>query len=166
MKSSRGFTLIELMIVLVIIGVIVSFATLSLGNPGAARLSEEARRIAGLLEIANQEAVLQTQELALATRVDGYEFLVYQDGKWQPLEGDDSLRPRTLPADVRLSLEVDDAAIFGNADDAEAQDPNRVYLLSSGEMTPFHLTLLGPDKHGWQLKGDLLGQVALSEAAP
>ncbi|HYK00068.1 MAG TPA: prepilin-type N-terminal cleavage/methylation domain-containing protein, partial [Burkholderiaceae bacterium] len=50
--GSRGFTLIELMIVMALIAVAVGVVTLSLRDPAAAQLDREAVRLAALLEAA------------------------------------------------------------------------------------------------------------------
>ena len=42
--------------------------------------------------------------------------------------------------------------------------PPRIFLLSSGEMTPFNLTLSLPDKTSSHLEGDLTGK--LTQSAP
>jgi general secretion pathway protein H len=54
--AARGFTLIELLIVLAVVAIAVGVMTLSLRDGGAAKLEEEAARLAALLEIARAEA--------------------------------------------------------------------------------------------------------------
>ena len=93
---SAGFTLLELMVVLVLIGIIISFAVLSLGGDKISELMEqETRRLATLLELAADEAVLRGEELAVNFTDDGYEFLLLQeDAGWQS-SGEDGLLSRT-----------------------------------------------------------------------
>jgi len=55
-RASRGFTLIELMVVMALIAVTVSLVTLSLRDPAAAQLDREAVRLATLLESARAES--------------------------------------------------------------------------------------------------------------
>ena len=75
-RLSRGFTLIELMVVIVILGIIASFAVLSVGNRDAsAALEEEVQRLAALLQLASEEAVITGRQLGLRITPGGYLFV-------------------------------------------------------------------------------------------
>lgn len=52
----RGFTLVELLIVVALIAIASGVASLALRDPDAARLEREAQRLAALLEAARQES--------------------------------------------------------------------------------------------------------------
>ena len=58
---SRGFTLIELMVVLVVISVMLGLATVSLDTNPAKELQREGRRLQAVLQMAADEAVIVTQ---------------------------------------------------------------------------------------------------------
>jgi len=61
-NNFNGFTLIEIMVVMVIIGVVLSFVTLSIGSNSLAReMAQEAQRLTYLLELAHQEAVMESR---------------------------------------------------------------------------------------------------------
>ena len=55
-SSDRGFTLIELIVVVALIAIATAVAALALRDPAAARLEQEAARLAALLESARAEA--------------------------------------------------------------------------------------------------------------
>ncbi|HHW1821654.1 TPA: type II secretion system minor pseudopilin GspH [Pseudomonas aeruginosa] len=67
MRASRGFTLIELMVVMVIISVLIGLAVLSTGFASTSReLDSEAERLAGLIGVLTDEAVLDNREYGRA----------------------------------------------------------------------------------------------------
>lgn len=140
--SSSGFTLIEVMVVLLIIGVSIGFISLNVG-PRRQMVEEEANRLAALLNLAQEEAILTGNEYALELRLSAYCFMQLDDESWQEFAEDEVFRPRTLPAELRLELTIDNELISPSALSAENHDsPPRIYLLSSGEITPFSIELV------------------------
>lgn len=149
-RSGNGFTLIELLVVLVLIGIIISTAVLSI-NTGdiSTEMDVEMRRIHALINLAREEAILQGQELAMTVEKDRYGFAMFTDNKWQPMDDDKLFRTRKLQLGMELALVVENTEIkLGKPDDKEADDiePARIYLLSSGEMSPFELILRNSDE--------------------
>ena len=169
---SAGFTLLELMVVLVLIGIIFSFAVLSLRGTDISDLMErETRRLATLLELAGDEAILRGEELAVNFTDDGYEFLVLQDNSWRSSGDDGLLKAYSLPADIELRLEVEDeppelTSLAGQEgeESEEAEEDSltpQVFILSSGEMTPFSVTLMSlQSTYRYHLSVTLLGKVS------
>lgn len=155
----RGFTLLELLAVIFIIGIILSFASLSVGQHGSRTLEDEAQRLHSLLQLAADESVLEGRELALQLNPDSYLFLMLDnDDKWQPLQDDRLLRQRELPPILRLQLQLE--GVDTTLDDAD--HPARIFVLSSGEMTPFELRLEGEDGEVYRLQGDVIGHLELA----
>ncbi len=149
------------MVVLVIIGIVLTFVALSAGGDSRAeQLQREARRLAALLEMASEEAVLRSEQLAVRFAEDGYEFMVLQDRQWLPLSDDPSFGLRTLPEGIELRLELEDNPPPTLV--TEDSELPQVFLLSSGEMTPFLVTLSAPEsEQTFQVKASLLGQLEL-----
>ena len=74
--ASAGFTLIEVLVVLVLIGVIAGLATLSLGNGAERELRKESDRLAAVLRLARDELLISGgNERALGLRRDSYSVL-------------------------------------------------------------------------------------------
>ena len=71
---ARGFTLIEVMVVLVIIGIASAAVSLSLPPDPAAMLRQDARELALRLAAAQQEVRIDGRVIAWEARRDGYDF--------------------------------------------------------------------------------------------
>ena len=153
--KSRGFTLFEIIVVVFIIGVIVTFATLSISQHSDRYVEDEAKRIHHLLRLASEEAVLRGQELSLMLTRTGYSFAALSGPKWEPLTDDRFFRAREFPETVDVKLSIYDDEV----DLSNREKPAQIYLLSSGEVTPFTLTLSGESNVKYRITGSLTGEI-------
>ncbi|MDX2458389.1 MAG: type II secretion system minor pseudopilin GspH [Gammaproteobacteria bacterium] len=172
LRRLAGFTLLELMVVLVLIGIIFSFAVLSLrGDDISELMKQETRRLATLLELASDEAILQGDELAVYFSEDGYEFLVLQENNWQSPGDDELLKAYSLPAEIELRLEVEgeppELNSFAGQEDGDSEEDAgesltpQIFILSSGEMTAFSVTFMSfQSNYRYHLTVSLLGKVS------
>lgn len=158
----RGFTLLELLVVVLIIGILAGFAVLSVGDGGRGqRLEQEARRLAALIELASEEAVLRAQEFGLSVTAQNYRFLVLEGDDWQPPADDEVLRARPLPEGVALELVLEGRAV--ELEQVDAAPAPQILLLSSGELTPFELRLRADEgRDHYRLSGHPDGRVELA----
>lgn len=151
MTRARGFTLIELLVVLVLIGSLASLAMLAGGIASPAReLTIEAERLAGLIGVLADEAVLDNREYGLRIETGTYQALGYDErsGRWTPLS---DKPPHRLPEWAQLELELEGQALTlapanagGKRSPGKPAIPNaipQVLLLSNGELSPFRLEL-------------------------
>jgi general secretion pathway protein H len=107
---SRGFTLIEIMIVVVIIGVISAGVLLSVNLTGKDRdLDKESERLLTLVNYAREQAEIQTREYGVIFHDDGYQFVAYDTRRqrWREVYEDEILRLRKLPDGLDVKLTVD-----------------------------------------------------------
>ena len=173
-RRTRGFSLIEILVVVVIIGIVSSIALMSLGILGDDReLRTEARRMQTLLEIAQDEAMLQGREFGMEIMVGSFRFVEYDPyaNQWSEIIGDDTMRLRQLPEDVEFDLLLEDRQVelelnpaeLGESDDMTERGPVEDYapqllIFSSGDMSPFelHITRLY-DREQITLRRDLTG---------
>ncbi|MCM2549320.1 GspH/FimT family pseudopilin [Burkholderia glumae] len=89
----RGFTLLEMLVVLVIAGILVSAATLTMHRNPRTDLREEAQRVALLLESASDEAQVRARPIAWQPTDHGFRFDIRGEDGWHTLR-DDLYRPR------------------------------------------------------------------------
>lgn len=163
--TGRGFTLLELLVVIFIIGIVAAMATLSIGTATREKgIEQEVERLADLIALAREEASLQGREFGLTFYAREYRFSVFDPatGRWEPMDAtQEALRARRLPADAIMELEIDgrtaaladeppareagDTASAGEEDAREDRDRDapQVFILSSGDVTPF-ATLMRP----------------------
>ena len=179
--SRAGFTLIELLVVVVVIGILSGIVVLSIGILGDDRaLQQQARRLASLIELAEEEAVMQGREFGLEFQRGGYRFVEYDPfaNRWQELAGDELLRPRRLDESLELALELEGRpvtlaeeakAIRGTGDSvSEGRGGRADYLphlliTSSGDVTPFALAIRrSTDRAEVQLTMSPAGELGVS----
>ena len=159
-RLQAGFTLLELLAVIFIIGIIVSFASLSVGQNTQRVVQDEAERIHALVRLASEEAVLQGRELGLEFNKHGYRFLVLSGEEWLPIEDDKMFRERELPEIIEFDLLLD-GQVEANFDDKD--NPPRVFILSSGELTPFELRLRADNGNEFVIQGSIDGKLQLNQ---
>lgn len=163
--SARGFTLIEVLVVVVIVGIISAVVLLSFGVLGDDRsLQQQARRLTSLIELVSDEGLMQGRDFGLEFTRTGYRFLEFDPltNRWYEVTGDDLLRPRTLEESLELSLSLEDREVALGDTFAEVEEENEddagedeleaqagdyaphVLILSSGDVTPFDLRIVRP----------------------
>ena len=162
LQGARGFTLLEVLAVLFIIGIIASFVGLSVGQRSSRAAQEEAERLYSLVQVAGEESVLQGRELAVEFTRESYRFLeLTNDNQWVLIEEDTFFRERKFPPDVNIELLVEgSAASF----DDEKNLP-RIFILSSGELTDFEISFSLDDEKTYILRGTINGKLDLSLAS-
>jgi len=160
-SKQRGFTLIEVMVVVVLIGLMASLVQFNFsGNKPEDKLKHESARFAAIFEVAADYGMLNNIELGLIVKKDSYQFLGYDGTRWTEIPEQDWQANVTVPEDIVLSIELDDLPIeepmLFDADTFKEKDEDdftllskeeqeekiipQVYILSGGDLTPFSVT--------------------------
>ena len=165
---ARGFTLLEIMLVLVLIGLMLStvIPTLRRDNPPD-QVNTLAEKLLANVRQLQRQAQVSGQNLGLQLTDDGYRLVQYQDNRWQATDQ----APTPVPADLRLTIRVGESvwqeamlleqqsaivlaprasADTGEAVDALAEEPGEeeeavivpdIIFWAAGDVTPARLSL-------------------------
>jgi len=162
-KQFKGFTLIEVMLVIVMIGLMAAAIQFSfVGNKPEAKLQQESIRFAGIFDLAAEYALLNNVEIGLVLEKNSYQFLGFDGERWLPIPENDALASYQLPDEVAMELVLDDLPLEEpslvkielfqpdeddffedfSLDDEDGEETEKiiipqVYLLSGGDITPF-----------------------------
>ena len=191
-----GFSLLEVLVVVFIVGVLATMFTLSVGVIGGDRqLETEADRLVALMKLAREEAVIQGREIGLRFFKDRYEFsgfyedfVEYHDeenpdqSEWALLDESTLLGPRHLPEGLLFELQIDGRDIVltradtepaaepaqGEEDEQQTETYNpQVMVFSSGDMSPFTVRIRREYSNaGTTLEFDIDGSVEVEEEQP
>jgi general secretion pathway protein H len=142
--AADGFTLIEILVVVVIIGVVTAGMLLSITLTGRdPDLEKESDRLLALVNYAREQAELQTREFGVMFQDDGYEFLTYdvRRGTWRDVFEDDALGTRKLPDGLDFKLILDGRpVVLKRPKDATDKTPH-LMIFSNGDLSSFVATL-------------------------
>ena len=150
-----GFTLIELMVVLVIAGILVGAAALSALPNEAARVRQDAYRLSFLLQIARDEAIVRNRLIAFEAGTASYRFLQRENNTCALISDHALLRERPFCCDGMLLSMM---PTISGADRSAA--PVRIVFGREPVSEAFLLTLQS-DKESAQIRADGLGNFSL-----
>jgi len=135
--------------------VLISAVALSFPPVGDKLLKENADRFSALISLAQDEAILQSTELAVEITPTGYSYYQNEGNSWVAFS-DTPFFKRQLPSEISTKLYLDGISI--DLKDRDKDKP-QVVILSSGEMTPFTYTLQFKDQSEIKLKVDANGEI-------
>ncbi len=144
-----GFSLIELLVVVVIIAVLALAVTLSVAGSAERQLERQADRFEALVRIACEKAEQTGREIGVSVGGGGFSFRQLAGDKWQDADADGELRPRPWLDGMRVELSREGRTV----DLAAREAPPQIVCFSSGEMTPFLLTLALGDARPYRVTG-------------
>lgn len=139
---AAGFTLIEMLVAIVIAGVLIGIATLSIGGFDRS-LRFEAERLAQLLLLAREEALVRGAPIRLEADDERYRFAIWRGRRWQPILDDRDLRERAWERPTRLTVERPDGRQTVEFGRDQVDAPFELHVQRDGERATIFANGLG-----------------------
>ncbi len=130
MKNNRGFTLIEILVVLLIIGITLGFAMLAFGDFGGnRRIIVAAEQFVNYVKFIQQDAILETGTLGIKLDQNGYQVMRFIPLKnWQPMLKKGVFHQQRFPSNALVHLENN-----------SQMDGPQIIINAAGDMSAFSL---------------------------
>ncbi|MCL1144204.1 type II secretion system minor pseudopilin GspH [Shewanella gaetbuli] len=178
-----GFTLLEVLLVALLMGLAASAVTISMSSAGPEQtLNKQAKRFIAAAELVLDETVLSGQFIGIVVEDTQYQFVAYEDGKWVTIEDDKHLAVHELEPGIKLDLLLDGMPLDQEDEDQDSwfdepfidekteeekrKNPEpQILLFPSGEVTPFELTFMTVNENRTPIDvvvvGDAIGRLSL-----
>ncbi len=186
-RRVSGFSLIEILVVVAIVGIFVGVAMLSTDLVSFDRkIEQELHRLDTRVRFTSEEALMQSRDFGIVLYEEGYEFRTFLYGQgWIPADGP-GMEGLRLEPDMKMRLVLDgreavlepycdifpcgaQLAVMDEQDRVDAAPDPQIVLFSSGEMTPFDLAIYRESDYfetsilrGYELSAGFDGQTELA----
>ncbi|WP_174269815.1 type II secretion system minor pseudopilin GspH [Vibrio orientalis] len=184
MRHHSGFTLLEILLVLVLVSVasVAVISTLPVSAEDGAK--QQAQSLYHRVQLLNEEAILSGRDYGLHVdeKKSAYEFFHLTSEGWQRLDGVNIAERTELDDNLALNLVLGgnvwankerlfepgslfDEEMFAEYEQEKRLPPPQVFIMSSGEVTPFSIAIYPQDsdaeKDGWRIVAKENGQILL-----
>lgn len=182
MRSRKGFTLIEILLVLVLLSVASVAVISTLPQKSSDEAKTQALSLYHRLQLLNEEAILSGRDYGVRfdEKRSSYLLMTLTTQGWQKLEDDQIPEQAELPDSLAMVLELGgnswkdedrlfkpgslfDEEMFAELEEEKKLLPPQVFIMSSGEVTPFSIAIYPQDRSverdAWQVVAKENGQI-------
>ena len=179
MKRAAGFTLLEIMLVLVLLATSSVAVIVSLPESREDKVKEQAARFHHLVQLLGEDALLNGVDYGIRVERNRYQFLQLTSQDWQPIKESRYFTEVEMDEGIRLRVEIGgyswqdkdrlfkpgslfDEDLFAEQTDKKKIKPPQVVVMASGEYSPFTLEFeVDGENEFWRVQADELGQLFL-----
>ena len=180
-NNQRAFTLLEIMLVILLLGIASSYILPSLiPEDSVSKMQNEAEKFILLTKLAQEQVLISGQAVGLKKATDGYQFLTYQKEKWNPstvkrlskAHLNQAFKLNIFPGETiwQESLALEEAQNFHfdseeTKDNSDSLNQPDIYFWPSGEISPATVTLSAVDnpKRSLSISLEEHGDISLAE---
>jgi general secretion pathway protein H len=133
-KAHKGFTLVEILVVVLIIGLTLGFALLNFGDfGGKRRIIVAAEQFAHHIKAVQQQAILETSTLGIHISQAGYQTLRFEPSRhrWLPVSSHRLFQQQLFPDNLILAIKHS----------VHKKGQPEIIINATGDITPFTLEL-------------------------
>jgi len=141
---AAGYTLVELLVVMVVLGILLGMVSLSIVPDPTAKLKRDAERLETLFALAAEEAQLSSKPIAWHGDASGYAFYRRDHDQWIAIDNDAQFRARPWDlSPMRLTLIASDVPRWAtrNSQNGEADGSAALAFPRDGLQPAFELRL-------------------------
>ena len=158
-KLQHGFTLVEIVVVMVIIAIVITMTTINIGNPQVKRIKQSSNQVATLIQLAKEQAIFNSQDYAISVWDEGYAFYILGEEGWKLVANDRIFRARELPDGLKFDLHLDGLKVILAQEDKEKP---QVFITSDGEISPFKLDITDQREWRYQIEFNEIGEFEIN----
>jgi len=143
-KQFQGFTLIEILIVILVISIATVAATLTIGNASGRDMRRQAEQLQRVLQLAAQTAMVEQVDLSIGLWRKGYAVWRFNpvDRTWNLIQNERGFKEYDMPGVIQLSLRINNKQVLLPTSLNTLKVP-QIWFSATGEATAAEITVSG-----------------------